>query len=152
MILETKFSYIIGFFSNLAHVEAAVCILGCSCDYDENMSLSWEEISDDMCQAGSLTDIPCAKKDSAWLISMVMEKLKAKKLLLLLNGPWKIMPKSTCYNVQAMSIKCKVHQKLMYSDQCVLLLPFSLFLFLYFHTPVTSSQTTNLVPFTSVCN
>merc|ERR1711862_8288 len=38
-------------FSENTHVEAAVRVLGCSCDYDGSMSLSWEEISDDMCQA-----------------------------------------------------------------------------------------------------
>ena len=31
------------------HVEGAVRVLGCSCDNDGSMTLSWDEVSDEIC-------------------------------------------------------------------------------------------------------
>ena len=33
------------------HVEAAVRVIGCACDNDGNMALSWEEVSSEQCVA-----------------------------------------------------------------------------------------------------
>merc|ERR1711935_986997 len=36
-------------FSNNEYIEAGVRVLGCACDSDESMSLTWEEVSTDEC-------------------------------------------------------------------------------------------------------
>jgi len=38
-------------FSDNVHVEAAVRVIGCACDNDGNMALSWEEVSSEQCVA-----------------------------------------------------------------------------------------------------
>merc|ERR1719189_3574076 len=37
-------------FSNNVYIEAGIRVLGCACDNDGSMSLSWEEVSSDHCE------------------------------------------------------------------------------------------------------
>ena len=42
--------YIIFVLTFQVHVEAAVRVIGCACDNDGNMALSWEEVSSEHCK------------------------------------------------------------------------------------------------------
>ena len=43
------FSFHLPFVFLTAYIEAGVRVLGCACDSDESMSLSWEEVSTEKC-------------------------------------------------------------------------------------------------------